>query len=133
MATKKINRPRSHRRALLERCLRQTVLLSIVLIAVALPATAREFAQEAFRCRPDGTPLPTIEINPEAIPQLSRYEFDLGQNRRLSIRTNLPASYSSELDSVAATVSRCYQFLENRSGKSGSYASDQYLSWRNPV
>ncbi len=88
-----------------------------VLLLGILPASAREFTQEAFQYRSDGTVLPAVEINPAKMTGLTRYEYDLGRERHLSIRTDLDPGHHGELEQIAETVRYCYRFLETRAGR----------------
>ena len=75
------------------------------------------FSQEAVGCRPDGSLLPQIIIDPDSMQDLRTWTYDLGAGRRLEIQTNLAVSRQAEIDSLATIVGRCYGFLEAASGR----------------
>ncbi len=74
------------------------------------------FAQEVTALRTDGTPYPSMTINPGTIAGMQHYLFDLGQGRQLVIESNIRNAKERGLFTVADVVKRCYQYVEAASG-----------------
>ncbi len=78
---------------------------------------AKVFSQEAIRYGPEGSQLNLTVIDPDSFDNLEILPFSLGFGRTLEIHTNLPSSRVAEINSLAEVVRRCYDFLEEESGR----------------
>ncbi len=93
----------------------------ILLIASALNVSAKvspyvTFSQEITGFDESGTQYPTVEINPASFTGMKALTFALGNSHKLVIETNIPDAENRGLNEFAATVQRCYQFVEEESG-----------------
>ncbi len=75
-------------------------------------ATAAVFTQETFGVDGQGNELPQVIIDPASRHDLVVHHYDLGNGRSLEIQTNTQPTRQAEIDTLAATVRRCYRYLE---------------------
>lgn len=74
------------------------------------------FSQEIVAIDSSGTPYEPTIIDPELIPGISSYDFNLEDGRNFRIVTNLPDAQKNEFLQIAETVKRSYDFVEKTTG-----------------
>jgi hypothetical protein len=97
------------------------VVLFLSLCSVA-PAAANLqpsviFSQEIIAVNEDGSLLPPVQIEPENMANIQTHDFDLGHERQLRIHTNIGNAEERGLNEVAATIKRCYSYIETTTGR----------------
>ena len=99
------------------------LLLALTLIITTLGIAAAEtqpaviFSQEMVAIDVDGTVLPSVKIDPQAMSGMQTYNFDLGRQRLLRIETNISNAQERGLADIVATVNRCYEYIEAATGQ----------------
>jgi hypothetical protein len=91
-----------------------TVLLffSLVVTVSANTQPAIIFTQEVVAINADGSRLPSVRIDPQAISGLQTHDYDLGRDRLLRIQTNITDGEERGLGDLVALVKRCYSYIE---------------------
>ncbi len=74
------------------------------------------FSQEIVAIDPSGVPYEQTIIDPQAIPGVTNYDFDLERGRQLRVVTNLQAEQANSVKRVAQIVKRSYDFIEKKTG-----------------
>lgn len=87
-----------------------------VAAAAASTSPAIIFAQDVVAIDADGNRLPAVKIEPQGMAGMQTHDFDLGRGRLLRIETNIQDAEVRGLNDVAATVRRCYSYIENSTG-----------------
>lgn len=80
-------------------------------------AVARTFTQEANGRDDRGYALPMVDLNPANLPGFQQARFSFSDKSFLEIHHNLPADRAPELSDVAGVVQRCFQSLEQKTGR----------------
>ncbi len=99
------------------------LLFTIALIIITFGVAAAEsqpaiiFSQEMVAIDADGSMLPSVKIDPQSMPGMQTYNFDLGQQRLLRIETNITDAEQRGLAEIVATVERCYEYIETATGQ----------------
>lgn len=75
------------------------------------------FSQHVVAINADGSLLPTVKIDPQEMAGMQTYDFDLDRDRLLRIHTNISDAEERGLNDVAATVKRCYSYIEAMTGQ----------------
>ncbi len=101
-----------------------TLLLMFVLLlagqacaGVSAEPYAISFSQEVLALAPDGTPYTPVPIIPERMQGVRSHRFDLGRGRDLVIETNISDADERGLLEVAGTIARCYNYVEQTTGR----------------
>ncbi len=74
------------------------------------------FSQDVIAINPDGSLLPQVKIDPQEMMGMQTHDFDLGRDRLLRINTNISNAEERGLNDLAATVKRCYSYIEATTG-----------------
>ncbi len=91
-----------------------TLILFFSLVVTVSANTQPEiiFTQDVVAINADGTRLPSVRIDPQAISGLQTHDYDLGRDRLLRIQTNIPDGEERGLGDLVALVKRCYSYIE---------------------
>lgn len=97
-----------------------TLLLLFVTFATSHAQTQPEviFSQDVAAIDAEGNLLPSVKIEPDNMPGVKTHDFDLGRKRLLRIESNIDNIQERGLAEVAATIRRCYAYVENTTGQS---------------
>jgi len=103
------------------------LILLTISSAIAMGQPAIVFSQEVVALNADGSRIPPVVIEPENIPGIQRYDFDLGKGRLLRVETNLKQAKQRGLLGLAETVRRCYNYVEAKTGRTLARGTLLYL------
>ena len=88
-----------------------------IAISAANTGPAIIFSQDIIAINADGSQIPPVKINPETMPGMQTYDYDLGRERLLRIHTNVSNAEERGLNDVVTTIERCYSYIESATGQ----------------
>lgn len=93
------------------------MLYATIASSAAGPQPAIIFSQDVIAINADGSQISPVKIEPETMPDMQTYDFDLGRERRLRVHTNISNPRERGLGDVVSTVERCYNYIESTTGQ----------------
>lgn len=74
------------------------------------------FSQDVVAINADGSLIPQVKIDPQEMAGMQTHDFDLGRDRLLRVNTNVRHAEERGLNDLAATIKRCYDYIEAMTG-----------------